>query len=120
MKYDLVQNKEQILKRRKIAELKMKKIHASSSNFEDLSRDEIIIARDLTANFELELATKMEPEQLPFYFDYFHGRTKNFELLIRNNEVLVNKNQLIHLAELTNALFCVSFINQKQKNSIIF
>ena len=106
MNYDLVLNKEQILKRRKAVELKMKRITAFSAPF--LTLNEIKVAPKLTDIFKQELMMKIAPEKLAHYYDFFDIQSKNLKIPIQKYVFFINKYQLIHLAELTNLFFCVS------------
>jgi len=104
MNYDLVLNKEQIMKRRKAVEFKMKRITAFSAP--SLSQNELIAAQKLTEKLKQELTMKIAPEELSHYYDFFDIKSKNLRIQIQNNDFFINKSQLIHLAELTNLFFC--------------
>lgn len=106
MNYDLVLNKEQIMKRRKAVEFKVKKITAFSAPL--LSRNELLAAQKLTENLKQELTMKIAPEELPYYYDFFDIESKNLRIPFQDFEFFMNKYQLIHLAELSNLFFCVS------------
>lgn len=107
------------MKKRKSAEFKIKK-KGPASTILFLERNEQIMARKITEHFQQELTAKKSPENLAHYFDFFHARTKDLQISIQTSQVEMNKNQLIHLAELINLFFCVSLIKINRKNNIIY